>query len=549
MQIDQRDVYLRPNVLVEPLFNQWYAWPYLIPPATAAMYIANYHLKIMQSFVATPQVHVAALKNPAMLGGPFINLGANSVDQIRGLMEKTSKEQSSMVELAEAIKNLSEVVLSNANGHSLEPLYQQVPEILRGYVELTYDLNNQPSIRFIEGLLYKSPYYKTNSQSVALSLAEKDDRSFVFSTPRLDNPHRLNLPIPFANHRLDELFKMRHTPRPYRWIKELLEVKGDDEELFSSFFTEEVQPHGERYQGEGIRIRYLGHASLLIETKQTSILCDPVISYDDCLEVQRYTYADLPDSIDYVVITHNHQDHCMFETLLQLRHKIKRIVVPKSNSGNLVDPSLKLILQNIGFANVVEIDEMEMFDVPEGTITSLPFFGEHADLSITTKTAYLINLQGKSIVCAADSNNIEPKLYQHLHDLFGDMDIVFLGMECDGAPLTWLYGPLLTKPLARKFDQSRRFDGSDYAKGIALISQLRPREAYVYAMGQEPWLSYLTSIRYTDESRPIVESNKLVADCRSRGIVSERLYCEKELFLNTSASASADSQLYLEALV
>ena len=48
------DVYLKPNVLVEPLFNQWYAWTNLIAPATSAMYITNLHLKIMQSFVASP---------------------------------------------------------------------------------------------------------------------------------------------------------------------------------------------------------------------------------------------------------------------------------------------------------------------------------------------------------------------------------------------------------------------------------------------------------------------------------------------------------------
>ena len=535
-----RDVYLKPNVLVEPLFNQWYAWSYLIPPATAAMYIANYHLKVMQSFVATPQVHIAAHKNPEMMGGPFINYDLTKVDEVKGLIEKTRKEQAPMIELAEAIKSTNDMLLNEANGSSLESLYPRVPEVLKGYVELTYDLNNQPSVRFIEGLLYKSPLYKTGSQSIALSLADKDDRTFVFSTPRLENPHRLNLPIPFASKALDELFRMRHTPQPFGFIKEVLGVKDEDEELFASFFTEEVQPQGQRYDGDDIRIRYLGHASLLIETSKTSILCDPVISYNDCLDVDRYTYPDLPDTIDYVVITHNHQDHCMFETLLQLRHKIKQIIVPK-NSGRLEDPSLKMILQTIGFSNVVEIDEMETLEVTDGSITSLPFFGEHADLSIRTKTAFLVNLKGRTILIAADSNNIEPKLYQHLHELFGDMDIVFLGMECDGAPLTWLYGPLMTKPLARKLDHSRRFDGSDYAKGIALIDQLQPREAYVYAMGQEPWLTYLTSIRYTDESRPIVESNKLVEDCRSRGIVSERLYCKKDLFLG-SVERSVDEQ-------
>src|SRR4026208_1226935 len=98
-----RDVYLRPNVLIEPLYNQWYAWPNLISPATAAMYVANQHMKIMQSFVSAPQVHVSALKNPAMLGGPFINYGAQKVPEIKQLLERTIKEQAEMIEFAAAV--------------------------------------------------------------------------------------------------------------------------------------------------------------------------------------------------------------------------------------------------------------------------------------------------------------------------------------------------------------------------------------------------------------------------------------------------------------
>ena len=40
-------VYLKPNVIVEPLFNGWYAWTNLIAPATSAMYIANLLVKLM----------------------------------------------------------------------------------------------------------------------------------------------------------------------------------------------------------------------------------------------------------------------------------------------------------------------------------------------------------------------------------------------------------------------------------------------------------------------------------------------------------------------
>lgn len=524
-------VYLKSDVVAEPLFNQWYAWPYLISPATSAIYVANSHLKIMRSFVASPQVHVAALKNAAMLGGPFINYDAGRAVEIGELISKTVKEQAPMLELAEAIKSLDEMLQNEAVGQSLEPLYEKVPEALKGYVELVYDMHNRPSFRLIEGLLYKSPYYNTASQSVALYASHEESRTFALSSPKLASEELLQLPLAFNSPALDELFSMRHTPQPLARIKSLLGVQDPDDELFASFFTTNSPRTGDAYTGDGVRIRYFGHACLLIESEGVSILVDPVISYQCDEGVCRYTYDDLPETIDYVIITHNHQDHCIFEVLLQLRHKVKHFIVPKSNGEGLLDPSLKLILKNIGFGSVQEIDELEEIPVAGGSITGLPFLGEHGDLNIRSKGAYVIKLRGRSIMCAADSNNIEPRLYEHIHRCVGDMDVLFLGMECDGAPLSWLYGPLLTRPLARKLDQSRRLDGSNCEKGLKIVSTLNPRQVYIYAMGQEPWLTFLTSIQYTDESRPIVESDKLVAQCRRLDIETERLFGQKEIFL------------------
>jgi hypothetical protein len=102
-------------------------------------------------------------------------------------------------------------------------------------------------------------------------------------------------------------------------------------------------------------------------------------------------------------------------------------------------------------------------------------------------------------------------------------------MECDGAPLSWLYGPLLSKPMLKANDQSRRLSGSDCAKGMSLVSIFNPSEVYVYAMGQEPWCKFISSIQYTDESNPIVQSNKLVKECIGKGIIAERLFGEKEI--------------------
>lgn len=524
-------VYFRQDVVAEPLFNQWYAWSYLISPATAAMYMANSHLKIMRSFVAAPQVHVAALKNPAMLGGPFIDYDASRTAEINALINKTVEAQPHMLKLAEAIKTLDEMLQREADGHSLEPLYQKVPEILKGYVELVYDLNNHPSIRFIEGMLYRSPYYNPSAQSIALYVDGREERRFAFSSPRLAGSGQLHLHIPFNSPALDELFRMKHTPQPFAYIKSLLGIEDEDAELFSSFFTSTPPASHPPYRGDDIRIRYYGHACVLIETKELSILCDPVISYEDETGIERYTYADLPEQIDYVLITHNHQDHCMFETLLQLRHKIKNIIVPRSNSGTLVDPSLKLVLKAIGFTSVFEIDEVEAIEIEGGSILGIPFLGEHGDLSIRSKIAYLVSIHGRSVLLAADSNNIEPKLYDLIAEIIGNIDVVFLGMECDGAPLSWLYGPLLTKPMSRKMDQSRRFDGSNCDKGLELLKRLSPAQVYVYAMGQEPWLTYLTSIKYTDQSRPIIESDRLGEHCRNQGLTTERLFGQKEIVM------------------
>lgn len=222
----------------------------------------------------------------------------------------------------------------------------------------------------------------------------------------------------------------------------------------------------------------------------------------------------------------------MFETLLQLRHKISNIVVPRNGNGSLQDPSLRLMLENIGFMNVRELDEMEEIQTKAGSITGLPFLGEHADLSIRTKIAYRVCVNGHTLLFAADSCNIDPYLYRHISRILGNTEVLFLGMECDGAPLSWVYGPLLTRPLERKKDQSRRLSGSNFERAIEIINALKCKEVYVYAMGQEPWLNYVMSKKYTDESNPIIASNKLIEECRKQGILSERLFGAKEVILS-----------------
>jgi L-ascorbate metabolism protein UlaG (beta-lactamase superfamily) len=255
------------------------------------------------------------------------------------------------------------------------------------------------------------------------------------------------------------------------------------------------------------------------------------LSYTYESNISRYTYQYLPESIDYVVITHNHQDHVLFETLLQIRNKVKNIIVPINSGGFLQYPSLELILENIGFSNVLALAQMESAGFGNGSITALPFWGEHSDLHVQCKAAHLVRIGNRSLLFAADSCNLEPRLYEHLYLEVGNVDAIFLGMECDGAPLSWLYGPLLTKKIERATDESRRLAGSNYEQAIDLVQRFKAKETYVYAMGQEPWLNLIMSLKYSEESRPIVESNRLIKGCTEYGIYAERLFGEKEILI------------------
>jgi thioester reductase-like protein len=523
--------FLKSNAIAEPLIDRWYAWSYLLSPVSSAMYLANSHIPLLQSFVLAPQTHGSALKDPAMRGGPFINYPVSRREEISAFCDQLQQSHGDLLALVRAVQQLQRE-LQQSKGESLEQLYGKTPEILKGYVELVYDLHHHASFRLFEALLYGSSFYKTGRQRICLSLENVDQRDFVLSTPRLPGPDLFELNLPFNHPGYDALFAMRDRPQPLDRIMAQLEIPQAKHLAFGQYFTTEISSSTSPCNGESIRIRYFGHACILIETAAVSILCDPLISYDYPEGVARYSYRDLPEQIDYALITHNHQDHVMLETLLQLRHKIKTVIVPQNNPGSLIDPSLKLMLQQIGFKDVRALDELESLPIPQGEITGLPFLGEHGDLNITSKLAYHIQIGNRSIVCAADSNNISPELYQHLRQQLGAIDLLFIGMECEGAPYNWAYGAMLPEMVPRSIAQTRRLNGSNADRAMALVQQLQPEQVYVYALGQEPWLTFITSIDYGEDAVPLKEADRLVAHCQRQGLVSERLYGKAELFLD-----------------
>ncbi len=534
---------LADSTTIEPLVNRWAAWAHVIAPVASSLHLKNYQVKLLESFLNDPAVHVEACKSPKLRSGPFVDISVERIDDVRQLLCSTEAGMQENLRLATSLIDFHNCLVKETAGASLEPYYQRLPEPLRGYVELLYDYYDHPIVRCVESLLYEGPYYQSGLQSLRIFQQKNDNsRPFFQSTPRLRDHNQIDWTVSFEDSRIDEFFKLDDKPQSLGYIREMLDLdRGSDPLLLSLLSDQPVRPH-ERWDRADVRIRTLGHAAALIEWNGNSILVDPYVSVMPSEGgMERFSYSSLPEKIDYVLITHLHQDHLCLETLLRLRHKVGCVVVPRSFGMFYGDLSLKLLLRKIGFKNVVELDSLESIAVPGGEITAVPFMGEHADLP-HGKTAYVIRAGHEQILLGADSDCLDPHMYQHLRRILGPVQTVFLGMECVGAPLSWSCGPLLPVKPGFAQDQSRRCHGCDSSRGMELLEALGANRIYLYAMGLEPWMEHLLGLAYTQDAVQIKEAKRLVATALERGFADATiLFGKSEIFLPAESPMSSTS--------
>jgi L-ascorbate metabolism protein UlaG (beta-lactamase superfamily) len=521
-------VYLKPEVKVEPLLNGWPAWPHLIAPLQHGLNVAFRHLPIMRSFVAAPSVHVAATRNPAMAGGPFLDLPASAAPIVQTMMASTIKDCNKLIQLATDYVEFDRELQSSATGYALDEYYERIPTSMKGLVELFYDINCHPKVRFYEELLNRLGL-NDELEQIYIGICPEQTRPFFMSTPRLWDEKGFIRSMRFTDGRIDAL-AAAHTEGV---------AFADISNIFSPEVGEAVEPHlyltkaspvrarhenGKLQVSGDVRVRYVGHACVLIETPDVTVLLDPVIPWEAQESGERYTYYDLPDKIDYVVVSHGHHDHLCAETLLQLRRKIGIVIVPTSNTGSVTDPSIKLLLNRLGIKCVISLDPLESVVLRGGgRMVSLPFPGEHADLDIYAKQGILLELCGRKLMFLVDSNALDLSLYSRLSSEFGPIDSLFLGMECHGAPLSWLYGPLRSSPITRKNDDSRRLSSHKAKRAWEVVSELGPSQVFIYAMGQETYVSHLTGLSYAPDSVQLLEAQKLLELCAQNDVPARQL--------------------------
>lgn len=527
------------STVAEPLVNRWVAWSHVVAPAAASLHLRQYQLGLLQSYLENPRAHEQACREPKLRSGRFVEIPEARAREVEEFLAATERRQRANLRFADALLGFHNMLVEEARGMSLEPFYARLPEELRGYVELVYDYYDRPIVRVIESLLYESPLYDKHLQSFRLFAQERDDsRSFFMNTPRLPGSEAVEWGAAFDDPAVDDLFRLDTEPRPLGHIRELLGLGPADEPLVRRLLSGAAAPPPGRWTGSTPRVRYFGHACVLVEWNGTNLLTDPCLGVTPSAGgAERYGFRDLPEKIDYVVVTHNHHDHLALETLLRLRHRVGCLVVPRAAGVFYGDLSLRLLAKKIGFKNVVDLETLDEIELPGGSITSIPFMGEHADLP-HGKTAYVVRAGGERILFGADSDCLDRRVYDHVRRILGPVQTVFLGMECVGAPLTWSGAPFLPRRPAAKVNSSRRYKGCDSIRAETILDALGARRMYVYAMGIEPWYEHLLGLAYSEDSAQLREARKLLADSRGEGRVRAEMLVGRGEFLIEGGEAA-----------
>lgn len=189
-----------------------------------------------------------------------------------------------------------------------------------------------------------------------------------------------------------------------------------------------AQPNLTPVENDQIKITFINHATMLVQTKDVTFLTDPVWSYrvspfswygPHRVREPGVAFDKLP-KIDLVLVSHSHYDHLDIPTLQKLCKAFHPIfIVPLGD---------KYLLEKNGIDNVVELDWWQTYKTPKAIITFLP--AQHwaqrwlNDKFKTLWGGYGIEINHKKIFfggdCGYSSNFID------IQKQWGSPDIAFL---------------------------------------------------------------------------------------------------------------------------
>jgi L-ascorbate metabolism protein UlaG (beta-lactamase superfamily) len=191
----------------------------------------------------------------------------------------------------------------------------------------------------------------------------------------------------------------------------------------------------ERVMGNALRVSFVGHATVLIQTAGVNILTDPIWS-ERAFMVQwagprRVTppgiaFEDLPP-IDVVLVSHNHYDHMDGPTLARLREEHNPLVIaPLGNEPVLRDIDDDLRIRTLDWWQDVQFDDSDVrvHVVPVYHWSRRGMFDRNKALW----GGFVVEAPGGRIYYGGDTGFREGTYFAQARERFGDFRLAVLAV-------------------------------------------------------------------------------------------------------------------------
>jgi len=164
-----------------------------------------------------------------------------------------------------------------------------------------------------------------------------------------------------------------------------------------------------RFDGDGARIVYVGHASFLIQTRGLNLLIDPVwaervspLSFAGPKRVNPpgIAFDDLPQ-IDAVLITHNHYDHMDVDAVGRLWQRFRpRVITPLGNDTILRRSVPGLLATAVDWDQAVDLGDGSFVHTEPTAHWSARGAGDRMH---ALWASFVLEAGGRKIYCVGDS--------------------------------------------------------------------------------------------------------------------------------------------------
>ena len=178
--------------------------------------------------------------------------------------------------------------------------------------------------------------------------------------------------------------------------------------VWSAYRDEPVgAPPPKRVDGDQLRVTFVNHTTVLLQTHGINILTDPIWS-KRCGPVSWFgprrvrppgiRFEDLPP-IDVVLLSHNHYDHCDLPTLKRLARDHKPRLITSLGNKQFLEPRRIPVFAELDWWQSVILDDLKITGIPARHFSGRGLFDRDRSLW----AGFMIEAEGGSICFAADS--------------------------------------------------------------------------------------------------------------------------------------------------